>query len=284
MELKVEELEGVRRKLNIKVPVEVVSQKVNQAYQQLNQQIKMPGFRSGKIPLKILEKQVPLESMTQLWQNLMQEYYDKALLESGIIPVGPPEIDHSEIEELKKDKPFAFSVTVDIKPEIKFKDYKGLKYKKTEFKVTDDEVEASIQKSLEPYGTFEICPDDQKAEFDEFLTMDFSGMLGDEPLEGGEAKGYEIRIGQKRMIPGFEAQLIGHSKGEPFEVKVPLPQDWNKKMRRVSMPIPGAEGQEAPDMATFQVEIKEIKKVILPELTEEFACSTMGHSRAAITV
>ncbi len=270
MDLKVEEMEGVRRKLKIQVPSDIVSQRVEMAYKQINQQIKMPGFRPGKIPKKILEKQVPLESMTQLWQDLMQEYYDKALMETGMIPAGPPEIDHSEINEIKKDKPFAFSVTIDIKPDMKIKDYKGLKFKKAEFKVTEDEVDASVRKSLEPFGTFEVCDADHQAEFDDFVKMDFSGTLAGEPLEGGDAKDYEVRIGQKRMIQGFEEQLIGHKAGEKFELKVQLPQDWNKKMRRVSMPIPGAEGQDAPDVATFKVELKEIKKVILPEITEEF--------------
>ena len=95
MDLQVEELNADRRKLNIKVPEDVVSDRVKTAYRQLNRQISMPGFRPGKIPQSILEKQVPLEAMTQLWQELMQEYYDKALAETGITPVGPPEIDHS---------------------------------------------------------------------------------------------------------------------------------------------------------------------------------------------
>ncbi len=270
MEFQIEELEADRRKLKIQVPEEVVSQKVKNAYRQLNQQIKMPGFRSGKIPQKVLEKQVPLEAMTQLWQDLMQEYYDKALLETGIVPAGPPEIDHSEIKEIKRDKPFSFSVTLDIKPQFTFKEYKGLKFKKTLFKVPDAEVEEAIRRYLESIGTFQICPEDHKVEIGDTLVMDFDGYLDGEPVEGGQARDYPVRVGEKRMIPGFEDQLIGHQKNEEFEVNVALPIDWNKKLRRVSMPIPGAENQETPDdLANFQVKIKEIKKLILPELTDE---------------
>ena len=270
MEFKMEELEGVRRKLEIKIPGDVVAQRITRAYKQINQQVKMPGFRPGKIPQHILEKQVPLESMSELWQELMQEYYDKALVEIGIVPAGPPEIDHAAINEIKRDKPFSFSVMLDVKPEVQFKNYKGLKYKKTLFEVTDAEIEANIQTHLEPFGTFEIYREGHAVELNDHLVMDFEGSLGGEPLENGSATDYKMRVGEKKMIAGFEDQLIGHKTNEEFEVKVTLPLDWNKKIRRVSMPIPGAEQQEADDLATFRVRIKEIKKLKLPELTDEF--------------
>lgn len=269
MELKVEEIDTIRRKLLIKVPEDVVSKKVKQSYQKMNQQVKMPGFRPGKIPMKILEKQVPLEAMTQLWQDLMQEYYEKALADSGIVPAGPPEIDHDEIKSVKKDEPFSFSVLVDIKPDTKFKDYKGLKFEKYEHTVTDAELQASIDKHLEQFGTFEIMDDDHKVEAGDFLVMDFEGFFEGEPLENGTARDYKVKVGEKKMIQGFEDQLVGHSRGEEFEIKVKLPENWNNKVRRVSMPIPGKDQDVNRDVADFKVRIKEVKKQVLPELTDE---------------
>ncbi|CAI2718483.1 trigger factor [Nitrospina watsonii] len=270
MDYQLEELEGLRRKLKIKVPQNIVLQKIEFAYRELNKQISMPGFRPGKIPRSILEKQVPLQAMTQMWQDLMQEYYNQALTESGIVPAGPPEIDHSDIEEIDREKPFTFSVTLDIKPQLQFKNYKGLKFPKTEFKVTDEEVDFAIRQHLEPFGSMEILPPDHAVGVGDFVIMDFEGSMHGEVLEGSKASGYEVRVGQKKMIAGFEDQLVGHKQGEPFEVKVQLPMDWNKKMRRVSMPIPGKDGEELPDTATFQVQIKQVKKLNLPELTDEF--------------
>ena len=104
MEYVVEELDTLRRKLNITVPEDVVSQRVGQAYKELNRQIKMPGFRPGKIPLPILEKQVPIQSFTEMFQEMMQEFYDKALKESGIVPAGQPEIENTELENIKKTR------------------------------------------------------------------------------------------------------------------------------------------------------------------------------------
>ena len=271
MEFKVEELEGVRRKLDIEIPGDVVAQRVERAYKEINKQVKMPGFRSGKIPKDVLEKQVPLESMSDLWQGLMQEYYDKAIMETGMVPAGPPEIDHSAINEIKRDKPFSFSVVLDIRPEVQFKEYKGLKFKKTLFAVTDAEVEESVQNHLKPFGTFEIFREGHEVQLGDHLVMDFEGHLGSELLENGKANDYPVLVGEKKMIAGFEDQLIGHKAGEEFEVKVTLPVDWNRKIRRVSMPIPGATTEEeADDLATFHVLIKEIKKLNLPALTDEF--------------
>ena len=270
MEFKVEELEGVRRKLEIEIPGDVVAQRIDRAYKEINKQVKMPGFRSGKIPKDVLEKQVPLESMSELWQGLMQEYYDKALMETGMVPAGPPEIDHSAINEIKRDKPFSFSVVLDIKQEVDFKNYKGLKFKKTLFEVSEAEIETSIQNHLKPFGTFEIFREGHEVQLGDYLVMDFEGYLGDEILDNGKANDYPVLVGEKKMIAGFEDQLIGHKAGEEFEVKVTLPVDWDNKVRRVSMPIPGAVEQEADDLATFQVLIKEIKKMNLPELTDGF--------------
>ncbi len=269
MELVVEDLDAKRKKLKIKIPEDVISQKVNNAYKQLNKTIKVPGFRSGKIPQNILEKQVPIQSFSEMFQELMQEYYEKALKETGFQPAGQPEIDHSELKDIKKDKPLSFAVIVDIKPEIKLGNYKGLKFKKKEFEITDEELQAGIGKVLIPLGEFEAYDDDHEIQRNDFVEMDFEGSLRGEPLEGGNAYGYRVRIGEKKMIPGFEDQLIGKKKGDPFEIQVVLPQDWDKKIRRVSIPIPGAEQDDEQDVATFKVQVKDVRKLVLPELTEE---------------
>ena len=132
MELVVEELESLKRKLNITIPEDIVTERINMAYSDMNRQMKMPGFRSGKIPRKILEKQVPVQSFTNMFQELLQEYYEKALRESDIVPAGAPEIDNSDFQDVKINNPLKFSVTLDIKPEVKVKNYKGIKIQKVE--------------------------------------------------------------------------------------------------------------------------------------------------------
>ena len=143
MKLDVKELESLKRKLDITIPEEVVTERINNAYKDLNRQMKMPGFRPGKIPRHILEKQVPVQSFTNMFQELLQEYYEKALRQSGIVPAGAPEIDNSDFQDVKINNPLKFSVTLDIKPEVKVKNYKGLKMNKVEINIPEEEVQAS---------------------------------------------------------------------------------------------------------------------------------------------
>jgi len=272
MEFAVEELDNLKRKLNITVPEDEVCSRVNNAYKILNRQITMPGFRKGKIPQKILEKQVPIQSLKDMFQEMMQEYYDKALKESGIIPAGAPEIENTELENIKKDAPFKFSVVLDIKPTLEVKDYKGLKYKMKEARVSEEELEKAINDILVRYGNLEHYEDEEhKIQKGDFLLLDFEGFLEGQPLEDGAATDYKVRVGDKRMIEGFEDQLVGHKVGEEFEIKVALPANWNNKIQRISMPVPGTEGESHDDRATFKVKIKEVRYQVLPELNDEIA-------------
>ena len=209
MELQVEEQEGLKRKLLITVPADVVSTRVNQAYKDLNRQIRMPGFRPGKIPLAILEKQAPIQSFTQMFQEMMQEYYEKALQQSGLTPVGQPELENTQLEEMKKDAPFKFSVTLHIKPEIKVavENYKGTQVKRVEAQVSELEVESAILDLLVQYGNMDHHEEGHAIEKHDFVTMDFQGFFEGEPLEDGKSEGYRVRVGEKKMIEGFEDQL-----------------------------------------------------------------------------
>ena len=272
MEFAVEELDNLKRKLNITVPEDEVCSRVNNAYKILNRQITMPGFRKGKIPQKILEKQVPIQSLKDMFQEMMQEYYDKALKESGIIPAGAPEIENTELENIKKDAPFKFSVVLDIKPTLEVKDYKGLKYKMKEARVSEEELEKAINDILVRYGNLEHYEDEEhKIQKGDFLLLDFEGFMEGQPLEDGAATDYKVRVGDKRMIEGFEDQLVEHNVGEEFEIKVALPANWNNKIQRISMPVPGTEGESHDDRATFKVKIKEVRYQVLPKLNDEIA-------------
>lgn len=272
MEYDVEELEELKRKLNITIPEEVVSKRIDDAYKQLNREMKIPGFRPGKIPQKILEKQVPMQSFGEMFQQLMQEYYEEALNKSGLRPTGQPEIDHAGLQDIKKTEPLKFSVILDIKPELKIKNYKGMKFKKKEAVIKDEEIQETLEKVLSRHGSLEIMPADHCVTEWDIVKLDFEGEMDGQPLENGSATDMEIRVGEKKMLDGFEDQLKGHKVGEDFEIKVVLPANFNQKMRRISFPVPGAEEEkQEDDRATFKVKLKEIKQLALPELTKEIA-------------
>ena len=271
MKLDIKELESLKRKLDITIPEDVVTERIDKAYKDLNRQMKMPGFRPGKIPRHILEKQVPVQSFTNMFQELLQEYYEKALRKSGIVPVGAPEIDNSDFQDVKKNNPLKFSVTLDIKPEVKVKDYKGIKVDKVEINLPDEEVQAAINSILEQYGSDSHHDEDHKAEKGDYLTVDFEGFFDGQPLENGDAKDMKIRIGDNKMIKGFEDELLGHKLGDEFEAKAILPANWNNKISRVRIPVPGSKDKTPEDIAVFNVKIKEMKKMDVPELTDDIA-------------
>ena len=204
---------------------------------------------------------------------MMQEYYEKALQKSGLTPVGQPELENTQLEEMKKDSPFKFSVTLHIKPEIKVDvgKYKGTQVKRVEAQVTEQEVKSATLDLLIQYGSLDHQDEGHAIEKQDFVTIDFQGFFEGEPLEGGENKGYRVRVGEKKMIEGFEEQLVDHKVGDEFEIKVALPANWNNKVRRVSMPVPGASDEARTDLATFNVAIKEVKKQVLAELDDEIA-------------
>lgn len=271
MDYGVEELTELKRKLNITIPEKVVSKRINEAYKQLNREMKMPGFRPGKIPQKVLEKQVPMQSFRQMFQDLMQEYYEEALHKTGLRPTGQPEIDHADLQDIKRNEPLKFSVTLEVKPEIKIKNYKGLKFKKKEAVVSDEEIEETLEKVLSRHGSLDLMPTDYAAVKGDILKIDFQGFIDGQPIENEKADDFELRIGEKKMLDGFEEQLIGHKAGEDFEIKVILPPNWNNKTRRISFPIPDVGEQQEDDRATFKVKLKEVKKLSLPELSPEIA-------------
>jgi len=288
MQYDVEELEELKRKLTITIPEEVVSKRITAAYKQLNREMKMPGFRPGKIPQKVLEKQVPMQSFGDMFQELMQEYYEEALHKSGLRPTGQPEIDHAGLQDIKKDEPLKFSVVLDIKPEIKIKQYKGLKFKKKEAVITDKDIEETLEKVLARHGSLDVMPADHVIALWDILKMDFQGFVNDQPMENEKAEDFELRVGEKKMLDGFEHQLIGHKAGEEFEIKVILPANWNQKVQRISFPIPGVKEEQEDDRATFKINIKEIKQLSLPELTNEIAnregFETVDELRRAVKV
>ena len=122
---------------------------------------------------------------------------------------------------------------------------------------------------LATYGTHEHHEDDHKAAKGDYLTVDFEGFHDGEPLENGNAKDMVIRIGDNKMIKGFEDELIGHVLGEEFEAKALLPANWNNKISRVRIPVPGSKDKLPEDVAVFNVKIKEMKKLDLPNLTDD---------------
>lgn len=255
MKVTVEEINPVKRALKIEVPVDVVTQVMDEAYADLKRRVKIPGFRPGKAPLSLLEQRYSQDIAADVIRQLVPDYYQRAVKEAGIAPVEPPTIENVE---LKKDNPLSFLATVEIKPTIQVRDYLGLSVKRQKHSVGDEEVEKALEHLRDEAAQLVAYDDDHLIADQDFVMMDFIGYREGKPLEGGKAEGHLVQIGSKSLIPGFEEQLAGHRKGEQLKIEVTFPADYPQKAL-------------AGQPVTFQVTIREVKKKVLPVLDDAFA-------------
>ena len=255
MSLQVEKLEHNMAKLTIEVPAEDVEKALQAAYLKERKRISLPGFRKGKVPRQMIEKMYgPEVFYDDAANHMISEAYGKAYDECELEIVSQPKV---EVTQLEKGKPFIFTAEVAVKPEVTLGEYKGLKVDKVSVEVTDEEVDAEIEKERERNArTVEVT--DRAVQDKDEVTLDFEGFVDGEAFEGGKGEDYPLTIGSGAFIPGFEDQLIGAEIGKEMEVNVTFPEEYQAK---------DLAGKEA----VFKCTVKAIKVKELPELDDDFA-------------
>ena len=205
MSLQVEKLEKNMAKLTIEVSAEDLEKAMQNAYQKAKGKISIPGFRKGKAPRKMIEqmygKGIFLEDAANA---LIPEHYSKALAECDFEIVSQPEIDVTQAEP---GKAFIFTAEVAVKPEVTLGEYKGVEVAKTDVVVTDEDVDAEVEKEQEK-NSRTIAVEDRAAQMGDVVTIDFEGSVDGVPFDGGQATEYPLTLGSHTFIPGFEDQLL----------------------------------------------------------------------------
>ena len=255
MSVQVEKLEKNMAKLTIEVSSEEFENAIAKAYKKNKNKISMPGFRKGKAPRAMIEKMYGKGVFYEDAANeLIPDAYADAAKESELEIVAQPEIDVTQIES---GKPFIFTATVALKPEVTLGEYKGIEVEKKEAEVTDEEVDAEINKVRESNARM-IDIDDRATQNGDTVVIDFDGYVDGKQFEGGKADDYTLVLGSHSFIDNFEEQLEGKNIGEDVTVNVTFPENYQAE-----------ELQGKP--AEFKVKIKEIKVKELPELDDDFA-------------
>lgn len=255
MNLELGKREGNKVSFSFEIGTKELQKATNEVYLENRKYFNVPGFRQGKAPRQIIEmnygKDVFFEDAVN---EILPAMYAEAVEELELEPVAQPEIN---IEEVKKGEPLLVEVEVEVKPEVKLGDYKGLELEDVEFEVTDEMIDTQIEQVREQNARL-VELEDENIEEGHLVNIDFKGSIDGEEFEGGAAEGHDLEIGSNTFIPGFEEQLIGHSKGEEIEVKVDFPEDYHAE-------------DLAGEEAVFEVVINNIREKELPELDDDFA-------------
>ncbi len=255
MSVQVEKLEKNMAKLTIEVPAEELEKAIEKAYQKQKKNISVPGFRKGKVPRAMIEKMYGKEVFYEDAANeIIPGAYEKAYDECEENIVSTPTIDVVQIEA---GKPFIFTAEVALKPEVTLGAYKGIEVDKVDTVITDEEVDAEIERERERSAR-SVSVTDRPVQDKDQTVIDFEGFKDGVAFEGGKGENYPLTIGSGAFIPGFEEQLIGKNIGEEVEVNVTFPEGYQAE-------------ELAGQPAVFKVVIKEIKEKQLPALDDEFA-------------
>ena len=255
------ELPDSRVRVEVEVPTEALERELNSAASDLGREMRVPGFRSGKVPAEVVLRQVGREAvLDEAVRRGLPGWYEQALAEAGIQTVGDPQVDLSDLPE--KGAPLAFTIEIGVVPPAQLGEYKGVEVGRREPNVDDQEVQAELERLRESHASLETV--DRAAGEGDFVVMDYVGSLDEEPFEGGEGRGQVVELGSGRLIPGFEEQLKGASAGEERTVELTFPDDY---------PAEQLAGQDA----SFAVQVKEVKEKRLPELDDDFAVEAGGY-------
>lgn len=255
MKVSHERLEGNQVELKVEVDVEQVNIALDKAYKKVVKQIKVPGFRVGHIPRRILEARFGVEVLyNDAVDIILPEAYSRAVEEAGIEPIDRPEITEVNIEA---GQPCTFTALVTVKPEVKLGQYTGLEIEEEQVVIAEEAVNRELEMLQQRHAQLKVA-ERNVVEKGDFAIIDFAGYIDGEPFEGGSGQEYSLEIGSNTFIEGFEDQLIGVEVGREVEVNVTFPEDYRAE-------------NLAGKPSTFKVTVKEIKVKDVPELNDDFA-------------
>ena len=256
MRVDVEEISSTKRRLRIELPPQSLLDKLEAAYRHLSKEVRLPGFRPGKVPRNVLRLRFREEAKQEALRELIPESYAQALKETNLNPVGEPRMDEVICEE---GKPLSYRASFEVNPALQPSGYTGVQVYKEKVDVADSEVDQALEYLREQASEY-VPMEGWPALREDLVVVDYEGFLGGKPLKGVSGQNVSILLGARKFIPEFEEQLHGLKKGETKEFVLEFPADHGRR-------------ELAGKRLLFRVAVKEVKKKRVPPLDNEFAKS-----------
>ncbi|MEO8092525.1 MAG: trigger factor [bacterium] len=255
MKTAVTQLEQSRVRIEAAIPAAEVAKRMDAAARELAGEMRLPGFRKGKVPTELVVQRIGRDAvLEQALRSALGEWYERALIDAGVAPVGEPKLDVAELPGPGED--LAFSIEVGVTPTATLGEYKGLEVGKGEPEVSEEAIQGELDRLREGFASLE--PVDRAAAEGDLVSIDFKGVVDGEAFDGGEGRDQLVELGSGSLVEGFEAGLIGASGGEEHEIEATFPDDYRAQ-------------ELAGKQATFAVTVNEVREKSLPDLDDSFA-------------
>jgi trigger factor len=263
----VTELGESRVRVQVQVPPNEVEVRLERKARQLGREMRLPGFRRGKVPAPLVIQRVGREVvLEEAVRDTLGNWYSDAIETAGIVPVGDPQLDLADLPS--QGAALEFSIEIGVLPTAQLGEYKGLEVGRREVVVEDDAIQHEIDGLRERLARLETV--ERPAASGDFVVLDYLGSIGGEPFKGGEGRDQLVELGSGNLIPGFEEGLEGAGAGETRKIELSFPADYP------SQELAGGD-------ASFEVTVKEVKHKQLPEVDDDFAVDMGFDSVAELT-
>ncbi len=251
MQVSVETTSGLERRMTVTVPKENIDNEVQKRLKDLAKRVKIDGFRPGKVPFSVVRQKFSGQVSQEVMGEVMQNSFYEAVTQEKLRPAGMPLIEPGDSKE-----GFEFTATFEVYPEFEVKGLEKIKVERPVLEISDEDIDKMLETIRKQRKTWQAV--DRPAQEGDQLTIDFVGTLDGEEFQGGTAQQVKIELGSKRMIPGFEEQLIGAKPGDELTLDVTFPEDYHAK-------------DLAGKAVQFATTVHSVEEPVLPELNDEFA-------------
>mgnify|MGYP000315422706 FL=1 len=255
LNITVTEKRGLKKEIRISVPFSAIEDQKTRRFTQIAKTAKLPGFRPGKVPDKIIHQKYGDKVIQEVLSDLLDSTYIESIREKNLKPAGPPEV---KIDEYVDGKDFAYTATIEVYPEFKLKGLEKISVEKPKVEISQKDINAMIENLQKQRGTWN--PVERPSKKDDQLLVDFEGKIDGEVFEGGVAKDFVMTLGNGQMLPEFDEALLNVTVNQDKEIKLTFPGNYHQE-------------ELANKKAVFSVSVKEIKELKMAEIDEKFVRS-----------